>query len=294
MKKIFLALSLLVASVSSQAQLLWKISGNGLNSPSYVIGTHHLAPLSILESIPAYKNALDNSSQVIGELVMSDMQSPAFMQQMQGAMMISSDTTLQTLFTPAQFELVNQATKENMQLDLAMAPKLKPAFINMTMAVLLYIKSLPNYNPNEQLDTFFQTEGIKQGKKIIGLESPMYQMNILFNNAPLTRQAELLLCTLNNKEKAIEQVKELTDSYIKQDLTKMYNISQERLNNGCDSTPEEDAALIDNRNINWANELPAMIKDNPSFIAVGALHLPGENGLINLLRQKGYTVEPAI
>lgn len=294
MKKIFLSLLLLAFTLCSNAQLLWKISGNGLNSPSYVIGTHHLAPLSILDSIPAYKSALENSSQVIGELVMSEMQSPEFMQKMQGVMMISGDTTLQTLFTPAQYELVNQATKENMQLDLAMAPKLKPAFINMNMAVILYIKSFGNYNPNEQLDTYFQTEGIKQGKKIIGLESPMYQMDILFNNAPLTRQAELLLCTINNQEKSLKQIKSLTDAYMKQDLTGMYNVSQEQLNNGCDSTPEEEAAMIDNRNFNWANELPAMIKDNPSFIAVGALHLPGENGLINLLRQKGYTVEPAL
>ena len=52
------------------------------------------------------------------------------------------------------------------------------------------------------------------------------------------------------------------------------------------------AALLDNRNQKWAEMLPAQMQEKPLFIAVGALHLPGENGMINLLRQKGYQVDP--
>ena len=52
------------------------------------------------------------------------------------------------------------------------------------------------------------------------------------------------------------------------------------------------AALLDNRNIQWAEILPEKMQEAPAFIAVGALHLPGDNGVINLLRQKGYQVEP--
>ena len=74
--------------VAVQAQLLWKISGNGLEQPSYLMGTHHLAPLSITDSIAGFKEAFTASQQVIGELVMSEVQTPEVMQIMQQAMMI--------------------------------------------------------------------------------------------------------------------------------------------------------------------------------------------------------------
>lgn len=57
-------------------------------------------------------------------------------------------------------------------------------------------------------------------------------------------------------------------------------------------TPQEKATLIDDRNKKWAKQLPAIMKEAPTFIAVGALHLPGENGILNLLKQQGYTVDP--
>ena len=76
MKKILGSLFILCFAFSANAQLLWKISGNGLTQPSYAMGTHHLATLSIKDSIQGLQAALDNTKQVYGELKMSEMQSP--------------------------------------------------------------------------------------------------------------------------------------------------------------------------------------------------------------------------
>ena len=70
---------------------------------SYVLGTHHLAPLSILDSIAGIKQAMTEVEQVYGEIVMAEMQTPAAMQQMQQAILLPGDTTLHTLYTPAQY-----------------------------------------------------------------------------------------------------------------------------------------------------------------------------------------------
>lgn len=72
MKK-FLTSILLVAltAISSNAQLLWKISGNGLEKPSYLFGTHHVAPISVLDSVPGFNEALSSAEKVYGELIMS-------------------------------------------------------------------------------------------------------------------------------------------------------------------------------------------------------------------------------
>ena len=83
MKKILGILLFICVALNSNAQLLWKISGNGLEKPSYIFGTHHLAPLSIKDSIAGMPQAINETSQVYGEVMMSEMAAPAFMQEMQ-------------------------------------------------------------------------------------------------------------------------------------------------------------------------------------------------------------------
>ena len=157
------AIIFICVALSANAQLLWKVSGNGLSSPSYIMGTHHLAPLSIKDGITGLQKAMDETQQVYGELKMSEIQSQATIQKMQKMMMIESDTTLTTLLSPEEYETANKFCKENLMMDLSMAPKIKPAFLLNNIAVVAYIKHIGNYNPQEQLDTYFQTQAIQKG-----------------------------------------------------------------------------------------------------------------------------------
>lgn len=294
MKKLTFLLVLACIAGNINAQLLWKISGNGLESPSYIIGTHHLAPLSVLDSIAGLKDAFDSSQEVIGELVVSDFQTPEVMQAMQKVMMINNDTTIQQLFMPNDYEMVNQYTKENLMLDLAMAPKLKPAFLQNNLVVLLYMKTYGGVNPEEQIDGYFQAEATKKGKKVSSLETPEFQFNLLYNGTSLQRQADLLVCALSDLDKSMQGIKDITEAYIKHDINEMLSISKRKEGTKCDGTPEEMAAMNDDRNKNWAEILPAKMQATPLFVAVGALHLPGDTGILNLLRQKGYQVEAVL
>lgn len=292
MKSFIGAVIFICVAFSANAQLLWKVSGNGLNQPSFIIGTHHLAPFSIMDSIAGLQKALNETQQVYGELKMSEMQIPATMEKMQKAMMIANDTTLTSLLSPEDFEIANKFCKENLMLDLNMAPKLKPAFLLNNVVVMAYVKHIGKFNPQEQLDTFFQSQATQNGKKVDGLETAEFQFDLLFNGSSLQRQAQLLMCTLNNIDTEVESLKKLTNAYMKQDLNTMLQISEERKGNQCDSSASEEDAMIYNRNQSWAQKLPAIMKAAPTFVAVGALHLPGEKGLLNLLKKQGYTVEP--
>lgn len=294
MKKVIGTIFLICITLSVNAQLLWKVSGNGLTQPSYIMGTHHLAPLSIKDSIQGLQTALDNTKQVYGELKMSTMQDQAkVMEIMKKYMVTETDTTFKSLFTDEEYEMINKYSKENLMFDLAMMPKVKPAFLSNNLVVILYMKHVGGYNPQEQLDTYFQTQATEKGKKADGLETIEFQMNLLYNKTPLKRQAEQLLCMLNNVKPTIDQTKKLTATYMAQDLDAMSKIADESLGGPqCEMTPQERAILIDNRNKTWTNQLPSIMKEAPTFIAVGALHLPGNNGLLNLLKQQGYTVEP--
>ena len=274
MKSFIGAVLFICVAFSANAQLLWKVSGNGLNQPSYIIGTHHLAPFSIMDSIAGLQKAMKETQQVYGELKMSEMQSPVTMQKMQQAMMIANDSTLSTLLSPEDFATANKFCKENLMLDLSAAPKLKPAFLLNNVVVAAYVKATQN------------------GKKVDGLETAEFQFNLLFNGYSLQRQAQLLMCTINNINTEVESLKKLTNAYMRQDLNQMLRISEERKGNQCDPTPGEEDAMIYNRNKAWSEKLPAIMKTAPTFIAVGALHLPGDKGLLNLLKKQGYTVEP--
>ena len=292
MKKIFaLLLMFFCITLGVNAQLLWKVSGNGLDKPSYIFGTHHVAPLSMKDSIAGMTEAMNGTSQVYGELVMEDMMKPEMLMKMQQAMMLPTDTTLKSLFTQAQYDSIASVVKENIGMELAMFDKLKPAALNVQLAVVLSVKALKGYNPQEQLDTWFQTQAKQAGKKVGGLETMESQINILYNSQSLKRQAQQLYCSATHIDYGIDMTRRLAEAYLNQDLDKLLEITEEKMGNVCDSTPEEEEALIYGRNANWAKQMPGIMKQASTLFVVGAGHLPGEHGVLKLLEKQGYTVE---
>ena len=291
MKKIFALLMLLCITLGANAQLLWKVSGNGLDKPSYLFGTHHVAPLSMKDSIAGMAEALKETSQVYGELVMEDMMKPEMLMKMQQAMMLPGDTTLRSLFTPTEYDSIASVVKENIGMEIAMFDKLKPAALNAQLAVVLSVKAVKGYNPQEQLDTWFQTQAKQAGKKVGGLESVESQINVLYNSQSLKRQAQQLYCSATHINYGIDMTRRLAEAYLGQDLDKLLEITEEKMGNACDSTPEEEEALIYARNANWTKQMPGIMKQAPTLFVVGAGHLPGERGVLKLLEKQGYTVE---
>lgn len=291
MKKIFALLMFFCITLGVNAQLLWKVSGNGLDKPSYIFGTHHVAPLSMKDSIAGMTEAMNGTSQVYGELVMEDMMKPEMLMKMQQAMMLPTDTTLKSLFTQAQYDSIASVVKENIGMELAMFDKLKPAALNAQLAVVLSVKALKGYNPQEQLDTWFQTQAKQAGKKVGGLETMESQINILYNSQSLKRQAQQLYCSATHIDYGIDMTRRLAEAYLNQDLDKLLEITEEKMGNACDSTSEEEEALIYGRNANWAKQMPGIMKQASTLFVVGAGHLPGEQGVLKLLEKQGYTVE---
>lgn len=291
MKRFITLLLVVAATLGAQAQLLWKVSGNGLDRPSYLFGTYHLASLGIKDSIAALPQVQQDVQQVYGEIIMADMMKPETLMQMQQQMMLPADTTLKSLFSPAEFETITQAVQEYLKVDIALLDRMKPAALFQQLTVLFYLKHTPGYNPQEQLDASFQQDATKAGKKVGGLETVQSQLDILFNK-PLRRQAEDLYCFLSDPAKAERQAKELIAAYAAQDLDTVLRLMEEKEGTKCDPTPEEMAQLLYDRNHNWAKQMPALMQSMPTLFVVGAGHLPGEQGLIKLLQGKGYTVEP--
>jgi uncharacterized protein YbaP (TraB family) len=294
MKKLFYCIvALLLIAAPSQAQLLYKISGKGLAQPSYLFGTHHLAKLSIIDSIKGLRPAFESAKQVIGEINMKDMMNPQTMATMQQKMMLGGDSTLLSLLTPEEQKKVDACIKEYLPgATLDMVKKMRPSALSNQLTVIMMAKQLGGFNMQEQLDTHFQKEALAKGKEVAALETMDLQLNVLFLGTSAQRQKVLLMCLIDNIKKEAQKALELTAYYNHQKLDAMYKLSQEKDNNQCDATQAEEDALIKLRNNAWMKKLPEMMKAKSSFIAVGALHLAGPIGLVAQLKKAGYTVTP--
>ena len=292
MKKITLFLMLLCISVCAHAQLLWKVSGKDLAQPSYVFGSHHLSPLSIVDSIAGFKPAMDEVQQVYGEIVMEDMMKPEILMKIQQKTVLPGDTTLTMLYSKEKYDTLSQAVKSLMGVDLKMFDKIAPVALNVQMAVFIGLKSVEGFNPQQQLDMWMQSEAKKNGKPIGGLETVESQIEVLYGSKSFAEQADELYCTVTNLDFVSEQTKVMTEAYIGQDLKAMQAAMERKLNNECDTDPEVEDKMIYDRNTAWVNIMPKIMEAKPTMFVVGAGHLPGERGVLQLLQNCGYTVEP--
>jgi len=298
MKKISIITMLLVAVfMSANAQLLYKISGKGLAKPSYIVGTYHLAPVAFVDSIPGLRDAMAQTEQVCGELDMKQMTDQAEMQKMMQAMMLPEGTTLKTLLSEDEMTRLNAFMTKLMGADMtnpmveAQMGKMTPQALNTQFSLIMFMKHTPGFDPANLFDGYFQKAALEQGKSVIGLETMDFQIKVLFKGQTLERQKQLLMCLVDNPKYHEDAAIRLTKAFEAQDLGKMKELLDEKENNDCDSKPEEQDALINNRNADWLTKMPAIMTDKSTLFAVGAGHLPGDKGVLTLLRNAGYTVE---
>ncbi len=297
MKRILLFFAFTAAALTSSAQLLYKISGNGLKSPSYIVGTYHLAPVSFVDSIPGMRQAMDHCQQTYGELVISEALGADSVAMMQQALMLPGDMTLDRLLSTEEMGRLNAYMKELMGMDMTnpilkqQMNKMTPSALSTALTVLGFVKKGGNMDLQNSFDDYFQKQARAQGKGVGGLETIAFQVKVLYNGQTLERQKELLMCQVDNADSMDKMTDGIVKAYFAQDLEAIKEAMDQKLNNSCDTTPEENAALIDDRNADWLTKMPALMAQKPTLFAVGAGHLPGTKGVLHLLRQAGYKVE---
>ena len=163
MRKAFFLAAAFIACLAfnAQAQLLYRISGNGLESPSYIVGTYHLAPASFADSIPGMNEAIENTQQVCGELDMMDAFKPENAARMMQAQMLPEGVTLSSLLTAEERTRLNALLLEVIGTNLddeayaAQVEHVNPVTLSTTLSLAAYIKKAESFNPMELLDNYF-------------------------------------------------------------------------------------------------------------------------------------------
>jgi uncharacterized protein len=290
MKRISAGLLFALVSISVFAQnnkenntLLWKISGNGLEKPSYLFGTIHLLCADDALLSDNLKKVISECHEVYFEV---DMDNLFEMLGAMNKMKMTGDTTLKDLLKEDDYKKVKLffETKGSM-LPFSMLETYKP----MLAASTIEEGSMPCDNTT-MMEQVIMTEAKGNNKKIKGLETMSYQAGVL-DSIPYKLQAEQLVSYIDKANKGEDddkEMKEMFDAYKNQDLQRLEKL-----------LIETDASisgftdiLLYHRNENWVKKLIPLLPKKSLLIAVGAGHLPGEKGVINLLRKEGYKLTP--
>lgn len=278
-----------VIATAAHSQLLWRVTDSNTGKTSYVFGTHHFAPLSMLESVKGLDAALRNADKVYGELDMQAAMDPSALMGMQQMMMAPADSTIDKVLTAKQLADLNMAWAKygTDQMPLNALYVLKPAGLSTQLAALMSAKVLPDINVGQGIDNELQVRARKAGKQVAGLETMEFQTNMLLGD-PISKQAEDLVETIEDIDAEAGKLVRLTNAYLDQNYKDIETICAESVL----KNPESSEKMIISRNNNWMKQLEPEMKNTNLLVVVGAGHLVGDKGILNQLKQAGYTVTP--
>lgn len=285
MKRTLVFLAFLAGTLSANAQILWKVSGNGLQKPSYILGTHHAASKDICDNIAGFNDAYADIEQVYGEVDTKDMNSAATQIKMMPHMKMPKGQTLSSLYTEEQLKKIDDYITPLLGMGVKAFNQIKPAVLSSSIQLAIIMKLYPEFDATKGIDSQMQTIARKDKKSALGLETVDFQVDLLYNS-PLEEQAAELLEIVEEGQETEKMIVDLTNCYLKQDLPGLWELMQK------DSEPEELEKLVYSRNRTWTAQMKEIMPQAPTMFVVGAGHLPGEQGLIKLLEQEGYNLEP--
>lgn len=282
MKKLLLIVALVTSSFFGFSQelensLLWEISGNGLEKPSYLFGTIHITcDASLSDKV---KDALDKTSQLALEV---DMDDPQLQLTMMQNMRMKEGKTIKNFISDEEFALVDSLFVKHVGMSIGMMQNVRP-FILSAMLIPKMIDC-----PMESVETELMEVAKAQKEEIVGLETADSQIQI-FDDIPYKDQLqELVKSAKDNLANDKENIQKMLKIYQEENITELFRFIRK----------DQDALIsqhmdkmLDARNKNWIPEIGKYAKEQPTFFGVGAGHLAGENGVINLLRKAGYTVK---
>ena len=278
MKKRLTQLFLFTLTVfSSQAQLLYKIEGNNLQKPSYIYGTIHIMPKKDFVSSDSIKSAFKSCKELAMEVDLNmDLKTQIEMVKLS---MLPDGKTIADITTKENSERIRNFCLDSINWKESKYNKIsrfQPFFISSLITQELIGKS-------KSYEIEFKKLAKKNKMSMSGLETIQFQMNLL-SEVSNEEQIKMLLLGLTKDN---SEFKKLLDTYLKKDINLLGTLMH-----NADLSPEFYSNFIVKRNQKWIPIISELIQTNPTFIAVGAAHLPGKDGVLNLLKEAGYTITP--
>jgi len=282
-KKLILLAAVITVAFQGIAQqensLLWEVSGNGLAQKSYIFGTMHMMKKQDFFITDIMKEKLTGCQSFVTEV---DMNIPLAQQlEIAKKMYLPEAKTVKDYVTEEEFRNFKTIVIDSMHLKESKFEKyirLKPFFLSAILSqhVAGKVKAY-----EKELYKIAKNKGIPSD----GLESFDFQFSLV-DATPIEEQAKSMVSEVLDFKKTQQLLADMVAAYKQQDLAKLYDYVMK----SPDTNSEFSENFIFKRNQKWIPLIDEKIKKQSCFIAVGAAHLPGENGILHLLVQQGYTV----
>ena len=279
------AIAMACAAVAHAAEARtfgWKASGKG--GVIYLVGSIHVMTPDFYPLNPALEAAFKDADLLVEEVDMAEMLDPAAQMKILSRGMLPGDQSLDKLLSPATLALVRKATGD---LGAAGGPLMR--FKPWMLAVALQGMELQKagFDPELGLDKHFYDAAVEAGKTVQGLETADYQISV-FDGMTMEQQDRMLAQTLKELATELASVGKLADAWKIGDVPTVERIVQAELK----AEPLIYQRLLVDRNKNWLPKIEALFgRSGRALVVVGAAHLVGPDGVVAMLRAKGYTVE---
>ncbi|WP_336688131.1 TraB/GumN family protein [Chryseobacterium bernardetii] len=262
-------------NTESENSLLWEVSGNGLSKPSYIAGTFHILCNKDFEIKQKTWNALNQAENFVMEINYTDQNEMAAMQKM-----MASDKKISEQLDSAEAKELDKILADY-GTDLKNVDNYSP----QALYALIATKAIPcPQNEVKMYEIELLKEALKNKKSVNGLEKvddQTYAIGQSYNLKEVISQLKL------SNEYTIASQK-MTEAFKNENVKKLDQLIKDRKF----MNKKQEKFMLTERNIKWAEKMPEIMKKQSSFFAVGGGHLWGDNGLISLLKAKGYTVKP--
>lgn len=260
--------------------LLWQVSGNGLSKPSYLFGTIHIIGGEDFVIGSNVEKKLSKAGTLVLEMDMKNINPMSIAT----VSLLPDNKTVKDYLDPDDYELLKSYFVDTMQLSPMVFnnayARMKPFFLQQ----MLYIRYLGENVESYELS--FTRIAEEYGIEVSGLETLEQQLGFM-DNIPMDQQLEGLVRSIRDFKAEVETFDELLEAYKKQDVDELF-----KLVTGHQDMKDITNTLLDERNADWIPKLEKHFSKGNAFVAVGAGHLGGKTGVIQLLRDKGYTVTP--
>jgi hypothetical protein len=259
--------------------LLWEVKSKDGKMTSYVYGTMHLMDAKLFYFPKKLEKTLLKSDVLCMEI--ANLNDP----DLSPDALFMTNETLADYFSVAQMDSIyrwaEKALLMNKEQFNTNFNKAKPFLL---MQFLLQ-SSLPENSKSYEKE--FENLAIKNKISISGLESVMEQLN-LFTSFSKNEQTEMVMSSLRDEAKAKSSFEQMQQIYLTQNIDELYSFIKKE----SDSPIANSRVFLENRNQNWIPQMEKMMENKSVFFAVGAAHLAGPEGVIELLIKKGYTLTP--
>lgn len=288
MKRIFATITLIGFLITGYSQaLLWKVSGKDLKSPSYLYGTIHIQDARVFAfDSTVVLGALESCDAFAMEILMDEINA----NEMKAGLYMPKGKFLSKMMSKTDFELLDSICKKRMGVSVVFMNTMKPFFLSSALT-----QSEIAQDQAEALDLYLLKKARASKKNCFGVEKYQVQIDAI-DAISLKDQIQILLDQIHQiqhpdttETENVDEFSELLEAYLAFDLGKMLQASNDP------SLPKKfNKVFLIDRNVGMADNFVKIAQEHSLFCAVGAAHLCGEKGVVNLLRKKGYTVEPVV